>query len=155
MTIFQRWKQTALHNKALVLTGVIVALGTLVSTGALVVQVCITAANNRKTSEQIGKLIAAADDMSEASDNFSDSSFWMEQHTDDAANAIQDSVDTADRTPSKPSTTPKPHFGMSSGHGLALAALVTLRASRKLNRENLRSFSSIAEGLQLLIAGYL
>lgn len=60
MTIFQRWTQTALHNKALVLTGFIVALGTILSTGALVVQICIARENNRKTSEQIGKLIQAA-----------------------------------------------------------------------------------------------
>jgi hypothetical protein len=60
MTLFQRWKQTALHNKALVLTGFIVALGTLFGTGAAILQVCMMRENNRKTSEQIAKLIDAA-----------------------------------------------------------------------------------------------
>jgi hypothetical protein len=41
MNIFQRWKQTALHNKALVLTGAIVAVGTLVYTGAAISQYCL------------------------------------------------------------------------------------------------------------------
>jgi hypothetical protein len=43
------------------------------------------------------KQATAADDMSQASKDFTDSTYWMEQHMDDAANAIQDSVDTADR----------------------------------------------------------
>lgn len=60
VTILQRWKQTALHNKALVLTGLIVAMGTIVSTGTVIVQVCITRENNKQTSEQIAKLIDAA-----------------------------------------------------------------------------------------------
>ena len=53
MNIFQRWKQTALHNKALVLTGAIVAVGTLA-------QLCIVIANNRATSRQVSQLIQAA-----------------------------------------------------------------------------------------------
>ncbi|HXM20748.1 MAG TPA: hypothetical protein VN948_05745 [Terriglobales bacterium] len=60
MTLFQRWKQTALHNKALVLTGCIVAVGTLFGTGAAIFQVYITRENNRTTTEKIDKLIQAA-----------------------------------------------------------------------------------------------
>lgn len=61
MKLLQRWKQTAIHNKALVLTGCIVAVGTLFGTGAAIFQVCIMLANNRSTTEQIKKLIQAAD----------------------------------------------------------------------------------------------
>jgi hypothetical protein len=39
--------------------------------------------------------------MSEAADDFKDSAFWIEQHMDDAATSIQDSVDTADRNAQK------------------------------------------------------
>lgn len=39
----------------------------------------------------------AATQISGAADDFKDSAYWMEQHMDDAANAMQDSVDTADR----------------------------------------------------------
>jgi hypothetical protein len=53
MNLISRWKQTALHNKALVLTGAIVALGTLA-------QLFIVIANNRATSRQTDKLIQAA-----------------------------------------------------------------------------------------------
>ncbi len=37
----------------------------------------------------------AADEISSAADDFTDSAYWMEQHMDDAASAMQDSVDTA------------------------------------------------------------
>jgi len=57
------------------------------------------------SSNDTGKLIsaaqtqaAAATNISGAADDFKDSAYWMEQHMDDAANAIQDSVDTADRS---------------------------------------------------------
>ncbi len=60
MTIFQRWKQTALHNKALVVSGIIVALGTLFYAGGVVVQICIMKRGARETSEQMEKLITAA-----------------------------------------------------------------------------------------------
>lgn len=71
MRVFQRWKQTALHNKALVLTGVIVAVGTLVYTGAAVFQYCLmqqTAKEQynlmkqtaKENSDQTDKIIAEA-----------------------------------------------------------------------------------------------
>jgi hypothetical protein len=60
MTIFQRWKQTALHNKALVISGVIVAFGTLFYAGAVIVQIRIAKRSAKATSDQIEKLITAA-----------------------------------------------------------------------------------------------
>ncbi len=60
MRIFQRWKQTALHNKALVLTGVIVAVGTLVYTGAAVFQYCLMKQAAKENSDQIDKIISEA-----------------------------------------------------------------------------------------------
>jgi hypothetical protein len=74
MDIWQRWKQTTIANKALVLTGAAVAVGTLVSTSALVVQVCITRENNRKTSEQVGKLIESANIQAGAAQSFAKTS---------------------------------------------------------------------------------
>lgn len=67
MTLLQRWKQTALHNKALVLTGVIVALGTVFGTGAAIFQVCLANQTNKQTSAQIGRLIDAANTQASAS----------------------------------------------------------------------------------------
>jgi len=56
------------------------------------------------SSNDTQKLITAAEtqalaakEISGASSDFTDSAYWMEQHMDDAANAIQDSVDTTDR----------------------------------------------------------
>jgi hypothetical protein len=43
----------------------------------------------------------SADDIAQASDDFTDSAYWMEEHMQDTANAIQDSVDTADRNTKK------------------------------------------------------
>lgn len=89
MTIFQRWRQTALHNKALVLTGVIVALGTIASTGVLIVQVCITRANNRKTSEQIDKLVGAATIQGAAAASFAASADGINTQTQLAVSQFQ------------------------------------------------------------------
>jgi hypothetical protein len=74
MTILQRWKQTALHNKALVLTGLIVALGTVFGTGAVIVQVCLMQRNNRQTSEQIAQIIQAANVQASAARQIADAS---------------------------------------------------------------------------------
>jgi hypothetical protein len=77
MKILQRWKQTALHNKALVLTGAIVAVGTLVSTAAVVAQVFIARTNNQQTSTQIQKLIEAANVQAGSATRFADSAASM------------------------------------------------------------------------------
>jgi len=60
MNIFQRWKQTAIHNKALVVTSILVAFGTLFYAGAAVVQVCIMKESARESSNQANRLIQAA-----------------------------------------------------------------------------------------------
>lgn len=60
MTIWQRWKQTSLHNKALVFSGVIVAFGTLFYSGAAIVQVCMFNRSSKQAEEQTAKLIEAA-----------------------------------------------------------------------------------------------
>jgi hypothetical protein len=73
VNIFQRWKQTALHNKALVLTGAIVALGTIVSTGTALFQVYMAKQDSRNTSQQIDNLIAAARIQAGAASAFADS----------------------------------------------------------------------------------
>jgi len=39
----------------------------------------------------------AANQMSQSADDFTDSAHWMEEHMEDAANSMQDSVDTTDR----------------------------------------------------------
>lgn len=60
--------------------------------------------NNRSTSKQVDKIIAstntqanAADEISGAAGDFTDNAYWMQEQMKDAADAIQDSVDTADR----------------------------------------------------------
>jgi hypothetical protein len=61
MNIFQRWKQTTIANKALVVTGALMAFGTLFYASAAIIQVCIMKRSAEATSEQIDKLIKAAD----------------------------------------------------------------------------------------------
>ena len=58
MKCFQRWKQTALHNKALVLTGLLVAAGTLFYAGAAVFQICLMKYTARQATVQTERLIA-------------------------------------------------------------------------------------------------
>lgn len=60
MKLWQRWKQTAIHNKALVITSVLVAFGTLFYAVAAIVQVSIMRASSRQTAQQTQKLIDAA-----------------------------------------------------------------------------------------------
>jgi hypothetical protein len=61
VTILQRWKQTALHNKALVLTSVIVAFGTLFYVGVAIFQVCMMRKASDVASFQTDKLVHHAD----------------------------------------------------------------------------------------------
>jgi hypothetical protein len=61
MRLIQRWKQTALHNKALVFTSFLVAFGTIFYAGAAVVQICILKESSETTSAQNSKLIQQAD----------------------------------------------------------------------------------------------
>jgi hypothetical protein len=60
MNIRQRWRQTALHNKALVLIGVLTAFGTLFYTAAAIVQIRLFERSADESSRQTDKLIQAA-----------------------------------------------------------------------------------------------
>jgi hypothetical protein len=60
VTILQRWKQTALHNKALVGAGLIAAFGTVFYAGAAIVQVCIMNRSASESSEQIANIYSKA-----------------------------------------------------------------------------------------------
>lgn len=57
MKIWQRWKQTAIHNKALVFTSVLMAFGTLFYAGAAAFQVWLMDQSSKHTDQQIGILI--------------------------------------------------------------------------------------------------
>jgi hypothetical protein len=61
MKLFQRWKQTALHNKALVMTSILVAFGTLFYAAAAVVQICIMNKSAKESAAQIDRLVGATD----------------------------------------------------------------------------------------------
>jgi flagellar basal body-associated protein FliL len=66
MTVWQRWQQTALHNKALVWTGIMVAFGTLFYAGAAVFQICMMKESARQSSAQADALIAKADSIAKS-----------------------------------------------------------------------------------------
>jgi hypothetical protein len=57
MKLWQRWKMTAIHNKALVLTSVLVAFGTLFYAAAAGFQVWLMVEGGKHTDEQIGRVI--------------------------------------------------------------------------------------------------
>lgn len=59
MNIFQRWKQTAIHNKALVWTGVLVAFGTIFYAGAATYQALLMKHSARDSAAQIASLMSA------------------------------------------------------------------------------------------------
>lgn len=58
MKLLQRWKQTAIHNKALVLTGAIVAIGTLFYTIAAVFQIYLMDIGSKSSADQVATLIS-------------------------------------------------------------------------------------------------
>ncbi|MGD1025429.1 MAG: hypothetical protein ABR880_21810 [Candidatus Sulfotelmatobacter sp.] len=81
-------------------TDVVMAFFTIVIAGAAILQwreMVGAGTQTDKLVEYSKTQASAASSISGAADDFKDSAFWMEQHMDDAANAIQDSVDTADR----------------------------------------------------------
>lgn len=96
MDILQRWKQTTVANKALVCSGLIVAVGTIVSTGALITQICITRENNRKTSEQVDKIITAANIQAGAAQKIADASDRNAAAADKFSNAAQHLAQASD-----------------------------------------------------------
>src|SRR5437588_5543388 len=57
----QRWKKTSIANKALVITGALVAFSSLVYTVTTIFLVVITYLNIQETSRQTDRLIAASD----------------------------------------------------------------------------------------------
>jgi hypothetical protein len=62
MTLWQRWKQTALHNKALVWASLIMALGTIFYAGAAIWQVYLMKQNAIDSASQFDRLTQATDD---------------------------------------------------------------------------------------------
>lgn len=65
MTLLQRWRQTALHNKALVWTGALVAFGTVFYAFAVAFQIKLMKTGSEETTKQITRLIGAADRIAE------------------------------------------------------------------------------------------
>jgi hypothetical protein len=57
MKLLQRWKQTAIHNKALVLTSVIVASGTLFYAAAAIFQLYLMDSAAKRSADQTERLI--------------------------------------------------------------------------------------------------
>lgn len=86
----ERWRRMSLPNQLMFGATLVIAVAT-------VVNVIVFTLESISSSHQTDKLVWYAQAQAESSDNFTDSAYWMEQHMDDAANAIQDSVDTADR----------------------------------------------------------
>jgi hypothetical protein len=78
MKLLQRWKQTALHNKALVSTSLLVAFGTLFYSGAAVLQLCILKQSGEQSDRQIVRVI----------DNMN----WLARSMDLSAKNTQDAL---------------------------------------------------------------
>jgi len=57
MKLFQRWKQTAIHNKALVLTSAIVAVGTIFYAAVAIFQIYLMDSGAKNSADQTEKLI--------------------------------------------------------------------------------------------------
>ena len=80
MNLFQRWKQTTIANKGLVLSSILMAFGTLFYAGAAIVQVRIMKRSARDVSSQTDKLIEQANRNATAASQFAVSaehSRWM------------------------------------------------------------------------------
>lgn len=69
MKLIQRWKQTAIHNKALVFSGVVVAFGTVFYAMIAVVQVGLMNRADRQSSEQAAKVILEANRIATSMEN--------------------------------------------------------------------------------------
>jgi hypothetical protein len=74
MNIFQRWKQTTIANKSLVISGFLMAFGTLFYAGAASVQVWIMRRSAHDASLQTDKIIRAAQDQASAAQKIADAS---------------------------------------------------------------------------------
>lgn len=69
MKLYQRWKNTAIHNKALVWTGVLVAVGTIFYALAAIFQIYLMKATAEETSKQAERLIVEMGKQSNAMQN--------------------------------------------------------------------------------------
>jgi len=74
MKIYQRWKQTAIHNKALVLTGTIVAFGTLFYVGVAIFQYCLMEKSANLASKQTDRMIGEMEKQTQAMQNAANTS---------------------------------------------------------------------------------
>ena len=98
MTIWQRWKQTALHNKAMVLSSVLMAFGTLFYTGAAIVQIYMFQQSTKQASDQADKLIAAASQIKTAAWQFKGSAQGIDGNVGNAVGKLQGQVDQIKRS---------------------------------------------------------
>ncbi len=78
MKLLQRWKNTALHNKALVLTSVLVAFGTIFYASAAGYQVWLLVESGRHSDEQLGRVI--------------DNANWLARSADAAEKQLEQSI---------------------------------------------------------------
>ena len=97
MKLLQRWKQTALHNKALVFTSLLVAFGTLFYAGAAVVQVYIMEAAAKATGEQTQKLITQAEKNAAAAQSFAASADKIDNAIRNANAIAMRAIDVGNR----------------------------------------------------------
>jgi hypothetical protein len=89
MTILQRWKNTALHNKALVGTSVLMAFGTLFYAAAAVFQIWLMQQNAKDSAAQVDRLVDATNKAISSSVAAGDAS------TEKALKGSRESVDAA------------------------------------------------------------
>ena len=62
MKLLQRWRQTSIHNQGLVLTGVLVAAGTIIYAAAAIVQIYIMNKNAKDSSAQVESLVGTTNE---------------------------------------------------------------------------------------------
>lgn len=84
MNVFQRWKQTTVANKALVISSGLMAFGTIFYAGAAIVQVYIMKQSARNSSLQTEQLIKASDRNADAAESFSKSADAINTQTEKA-----------------------------------------------------------------------
>ena len=93
MRLFQKWKQTALHNKALVLTGVIVAVGTLFYAAAAAFQVYMLHRSGEQATQQTERLITEANRIADSIERVLDQGrLAMEESTRQSKEALDESI---------------------------------------------------------------
>jgi len=96
MNLLQRWKQTTISNKALVITGCLAAFGTLFYAGAATIQVCIMRKSARDASWQMEKLIQQAEKNASAASQFANSASQIQQTTGNAVLQLKRAADDSE-----------------------------------------------------------